>query len=211
MPSARCSATDWTQGGLKEPDAPFRLAVPELERRKARAWLRARNRAGAPLVALAPGSGHPKKNWPAAAYVDLARGLEERYQAQVWWVLGPAEAAMESASRQTLPDQEVRLLKDLPLGWLAAILAEFQLYVGNDSGVTHLAAALGGPAVAAIFGPSDPAVWAPPGDRTTVITSNQPCAPCTQGREILCPDPVCLAALTPEEVLAAVERIISLL
>ena len=43
-------------------------------------------------VALAPGSGHPRKNWPLDSYVELARRLEERYEAQIWWILGPAEA-----------------------------------------------------------------------------------------------------------------------
>jgi heptosyltransferase III len=197
------------QTGLKEPGPPFRLVRPEAERGKARAWLRKRSRAGAPRVALAPGSGHPKKNWPAAAYRELARGLEERYGAQVWWVLGPAEAGLEPVWEKAHPEPGVRLLKDLDLGRLAAILSEFQVYVGNDSGVTHLAAALGGPAVAAIFGPSDPVVWAPAGDQTTIITSAQPCAPCSQGREILCPEPVCLSSLRPAAVLAAVDRMFS--
>ncbi len=188
--------------GIQAPRSQFRLAIPEAERRQARDWLRARTNPGTPLVALAPGSGHPKKNWPLEAYNALARGLEKRYGAQVWWVLGPAETGKEAAVPQACLDQGGRFLKNLPLSQLAAILAEFQLYVGNDSGVTHLAALVGGPTVAAIFGPSDPAVWAPPGDRTLVITSDLSCSPCTLGREIACPKPVCLSSLTPEKVLA---------
>ena len=158
-------------------------------------------------MALAPGSGHPRKNWPLDSYVELARRLEERYEAQTWWILGPAEAGWDRELQKKIP--QLRLWRDLPLRQLAAVLAEFQLYVGNDSGVTHLAAALGGPAVAAIFGPSDPVIWAPQGDRTVVVTPAEPCAPCTRGREIQCPEAVCLSALTPEKVLAAISRFFS--
>lgn len=193
------------QGGLKEPEGRFRLAIPEQERHWAKAWLQHRRRAGKPLVALAPGSGHPKKNWPLTSYAQLAQELEARHHAQVWWVLGPAEAGWEQVGPRLHPGWEARVLQDLPLSRLAAFLAEFQLVVGNDSGVTHLAAALQGPAVVALFGPSDPKIWAPPGDRTTIMASPLPCAPCTRGREILCPEPVCLSSLPVAEVLAAVE------
>ena len=178
--------------GLKKALKPFRLIIPESERATARSRLQTQSREHTCRVALAPGSGHPRKNWPLDSYVELARRLEERYEAQTWWILGPAEAGWHQELQKKIP--HLRLLQDLPLRQLAAVLAEFQLYVGNDSGVTHLAAALGGPAVAAIFGPSDPVIWAPQGDRTIVVTSEQPCAPCTQGREIHCPEAVCLSS-----------------
>jgi ADP-heptose:LPS heptosyltransferase len=60
--------------------------------------------------------------------------------------------------------------RSLPLPVLAARLAQCRLYVGNDSGVTHLAAATGCPTVA-LFGESDPRVWAPRGERVTVLGS----------------------------------------
>ncbi len=160
-------------------------------------------------MALAPGSGHPWKNWPLDFYAELALSLEEHYRVQVWWVVGPAEAKLESELQKKFPYQELRLLKDLPLSQLAAILSGFQLYVGNDSGVTHLAAALGQPAVVAIFGPSDPVIWAPPGERTTIITSHQLCAPCTRGRDIRCPDNSCMSSLTAKEVLTVTHQIFS--
>ena len=54
---------------------------------------------------------------------------------------------------------------------LACWLQTARLYIGNDSGITHLAAAVGVPVVA-IFGPTDPAVWAPRGDRVRVVSGN---------------------------------------
>jgi hypothetical protein len=195
------------RAGLRAPWEPFRLAVPEADLEQARAWFRTRGGGSGPLVALAPGSGHPRKNWPVASYARLAEALQAGSQVQVWWVLGPAEAGLLPELQKQLPHRELLLLKDLPLNRLAAILSLFQLHVGNDSGVTHLAAALGGPAVVALFGPSDPVIWAPPGERTAIVAADQPCAPCTGGREILCPDAVCLSALTPDQVLAVINRV----
>lgn len=195
--------------GLSMAVQPFRLTVPEADLREARAWLQTLGGAETPLVALAPGSGHVRKNWPLASYAHLAQYLTEQYQAQVWWVLGPAEAGLERELQEKHPHQARRLLNNLSLGQLAARLSEFHLYVGNDSGVTHLAAALGGPAVVAIFGPSDPVIWGPPGERTIVVAADQPCAPCTRGREIGCPDPVCLSCLSPETIMTAVNRVFS--
>jgi ADP-heptose:LPS heptosyltransferase len=185
--------------GLKNPLRPFRLCLPESGQSR-----RDDQGRGEFRVVMAPGSGNPRKNWPLDNYLELARRLEECYGARTWWVLGPAESGWQRDLPEKIPP--LRMLRDLPLRQLAADLREFHLYVGNDSGVTHLAAALGGPAVTAIFGPSDPLIWAPQGERTVLVTPDQPCAPCTRGREITCNDPVCLTNLTPEKVLTAIRR-----
>lgn len=190
--------------GLNIPLRPFRLRSPETACQLARSWLQDDNQKTIVRIALAPGSGHPRKNWPLNKYLELARRLEERYGAEIFWVLGPAESGLRRELPESIPPR--RLVQDLPLKQLAAVLREFHLYVGNDSGVTHLAAVLGGPVVAAIFGPSDPVIWSPQGDGTVVVTPEQPCAPCTMGREITCPHPVCLTTLTTEKVLAAISR-----
>ena len=206
VPIRELQAEKLRQAGLKKPLEPFQLKVPETDSQKARARLQTQGHDQIFRVALAPGSGHARKNWPLEHYAGLARLLEEQYKAEIWWILGPAETGWQTELQKEFSAQELRLLQDLPLGQLAAVLAEFQLYVGNDSGVTHLAAALSRPAVVAIFGPSDPVIWAPPGERTIVIASEQPCAPCTPGREINCPEAVCLQALTPAKVLAAIRE-----
>jgi ADP-heptose:LPS heptosyltransferase len=86
---------------------------------------------------------------------------------------------------------------------VAAWLADMDLYVGNDSGITHLAAAVAGPKVAAIFGPSDPLVWAPA--EAAVLTAAAPCAPCSEGRTIACAEPRCLTELPVAAVLAGIQ------
>jgi ADP-heptose:LPS heptosyltransferase len=193
------------RGGIK-PREFFRLIIPDSEYQP-HSCISEIDHLRIPLVALAPGSGHPLKNWPLDSYAELARILEEQYRAQVWWVVGPAEARLLSDLQRKFPSQELRLFKDMSLGHIAATLAGFQLFVGNDSGITHLAAALAQPRVVALFGPSDPLIWAPSAHRTTIITSSQECAPCTEGREIRCPDNICMSSITPEKILAVISKI----
>ncbi len=94
------------------------------------------------FIAIHPFSGSLRKNWPL----------------DVQWCAGP-EDQLEGAVRIT------------NLYELACWLATGRLYIGNDSGITHLAAAAGTPVVA-IFGPTDPAVWAPRGESVQVVTGN---------------------------------------
>lgn len=102
-------------------------------------------------IVIHPFSGSPRKNWPLERFRDLAR----RLPAPVCWCAGPEEL-LEGAVR----------IDDLYE--LACWLAAARLYIGNDSGITHLAAAAGAP-ILALFGPADPAVWAPRGERVRVL------------------------------------------
>jgi heptosyltransferase-3 len=107
------------------------------------------------FAVIHPFSGSPKKNWPMEKFRELADRLARAMPVQ--WCGGDDDPPLDEAVR--IPD-----LYDLAR-WLAAA----RLYVGNDSGITHLAAAAGTP-VLALFGPaSDPAVWAPRGDHVRVM------------------------------------------
>jgi ADP-heptose:LPS heptosyltransferase len=112
------------------------------------------------MAALAPGSGGPSKNWPRERFAELASLLERR-ALSVSWITGPAE-------EETAAPPGARGWRNLPLPVLAAGLSRCRLYVGNDSGVTHLAAASGCPTIA-LFGATDPLVWSPRGKAVRVI------------------------------------------
>jgi heptosyltransferase-2 len=137
------------------------LAFTEEERSEADA-----RSAGLPrgFLAVHPGSGSPSKNWPLMRFLDAARRLSG---ASPWLlVAGPAEEALV-APRGSI------LAREWPLRVLAAVLARAGLFLGNDAGVSHLAAAAGAPTLA-LFGPTDPALWAPVGPR--VLTLRAPSA-----------------------------------
>ena len=117
------------------------------------------------LVVIFPGSGNPAKNWPADKFAALASTLSKR--ASVAVILGPAESSLEPIFRE----RGVPALKDLDLPTVAAIARLAVAFVGNDSGVSHLAAAVGTPGLA-IFGPTDPARWRPLGSRIDILRRN---------------------------------------
>ena len=96
-----------------------------------------------------------------------------------------ADTRFESEIRSQFPD--ARLLMDLPLPDLADEMKQFAHYAGNDTGITHLAAACG-LSVTALFGPTDPEIWAPRGDHVRVLR------------------PATLREITVDDVLTAIRR-----
>lgn len=123
------------------------------------------SRPSARPIVLHPGSGSPKKNWPIDRFLAVAAALSEH--GPIRWVLGPVEEESGVATTLARAFADAQLWRSLPLPELACRLAGSRLFVGNDSGVAHLAAAVGCPVVV-LFGASDPAVWAPRGARVTV-------------------------------------------
>jgi ADP-heptose:LPS heptosyltransferase len=97
-------------------------------------------------IVIHPFSGSARKNWPLGRY----RELSARLPLPVEWCAGPEEELSDAVRFENLYD-------------LACWIAGARLYIGNDSGITHLAAAAGA-RVLALFGPTDPAIWAPRGD-----------------------------------------------
>jgi ADP-heptose:LPS heptosyltransferase len=145
-------------------------AVPELRApaefiRWGREWIEGRFGPGTVPAAIHPGSGGRRKCWPAARFAEVAR----RLQRPVVAVEGPADG---EACREFLAEAggvRVERASGLTIPQLAGLLAGCGVLVGNDSGVSHLSAALGVPTVA-VFGPTDPAVWAPRGPRASNAT-----------------------------------------
>jgi heptosyltransferase III len=103
------------------------------------------------FAVLHPFSGSSRKNWPLARFRELAA----RLKLPVRWCAGPEEGLEDAVRIPNLYD-------------LGCWLASARIYIGNDSGITHLAAAVGTPVIA-IFGPTNPAVWGPRGDRVRVV------------------------------------------
>ncbi|HJS58510.1 MAG TPA: glycosyltransferase family 9 protein [Vicinamibacteria bacterium] len=110
------------------------------------------------FLALHPGSGSPRKNWPVERFAALADALAP--QEPFALIDGPADRAV--SARLASIAQRAVLARDRSVSFVAALLQRARLYVGNDSGVSHLAAAVGTPTLA-LFGPTDPVVWAPVG------------------------------------------------
>jgi len=119
-------------------------------------------------VAIHPGSGSPKKNWDAANFAELCVRVANTHHAKIVLIAGPSEKESVQIIRNTMLDSSLIILENIPLPTIAEELRRCRVYVGNDSGISHLAAAVGVPTIA-IFGPSSPHVWKPPGKHVVVL------------------------------------------
>lgn len=167
-------------------------------------WTRS-NLCGKKVLGVAPGSGAREKNWPFDFYLEVMDWWNERFAGESVVILGPVE---EERGLAGAPREGIHFVRGLDLAKLAALLRRCDLYLGNDSGVTHLASALGVKSVA-LFGPSDPQRWAPWGRRTTVIAEQVECSPCSLQQMKSCPHRKCLTTLRPAQVIHGLEELCS--
>ena len=121
-----------------------------------------------PVLALHPGSGSEQKNWPEKNWGELLGTLAAKTQYPFLLVGGEVEGRRLPRLAAQLPADRVQLAQSLPLTELAARLQSCAAYVGHDSGISHLAAALGVPSLI-LWADTIEEIWRPQGDRVTVI------------------------------------------
>jgi heptosyltransferase-2 len=184
------------------PVEAIRLRVAPEALHRAEGLLRAAGaRTGAVRVAVAPGAAYgTAKCWAAERYAALADRLIADFDADV--VLFGAASERDVAARiaAAMAHHPVLLAGQTAIGDLPALLASCHLFVGNDSGAMHVAAAVGLPVVA-IFGPTDPQGTAPVTPRWTLVRQPVACSPCFLRH---CPiDHRCMTRVSVDQVYAA--------
>ncbi|HPD60406.1 MAG TPA: glycosyltransferase family 9 protein [Thermodesulfobacteriota bacterium] len=147
-----------------------------------------------PVMAIHPGSGSSKKCWPKEKFVALIRWAKRYLGATILLISGPADKDIFEAIWPSIKGCSPLVAKNLPLNHLAAILERCNVYVGNDSGITHLAASVGTPTLA-LFGPTDFRIWGPRNDNVKCLSGIYPCAPCAPKQMADCRDQYCLDSL----------------
>jgi lipopolysaccharide heptosyltransferase II len=198
------------------------LAISEDDRTWARDFL-ATAKAGAPLVAVHPGSGafSLARRWPAERFAAVADSLVEKYGATIVLLGGKDEPELSDAVYSLMSHKPVVATGQTNLSRLYALLQSCDLLIGNDSGVMHIASAAGTPAIA-IFGPSNDRAWRPfdwdraaagePGGagskKYVVLRGFTGCSPCLYvghrlGNRTGCETRECLMMVTPEDVVDA--------
>lgn len=126
-----------------------------------------------PILVMHPGSGSLKKNWPVERWIQTARKLRQSHPThQLAIVTGEAELERGITPQVLAGLQGLDFLHwdQLPLPELAQRLSDSQAFVGHDSGISHLAAACGLPCLL-LFGPTDPATWAPRNEAVEVFVA----------------------------------------
>ena len=195
--------------GLSAVPGPYEYIVTERERQQARERLAAHRAEHRTLVALHPGANWEHKRWPVERFAALADRLIESRGAQVAITGGPDDAPLAEAMTSKMRQRALVLTGDTTLRELGAVLAETSLVVANDTGVLHVAAALGRPVVA-LFGPTSPRLTGPLGDPARTIVLHHPdCCPSIPCRQPHHPGSPGMAAISVEEVYEAASRLLS--
>lgn len=188
--------------GLKVEDRPYHLTLPSnlltaAETRLRQAGLRPED----PTVVIKPGSSFgPARVWPLNHQVGLIKKLiSESYQVAL-----VGSQASQEISRQIMPQIDSRavdLTGQLTLEETAGILAMARVYLGNDSGLTHVANFLGVPVVS-LYGPTDPHLCGPVQAPAAALKKSVPCSPCSYRS---CPyDHRCLKNISVNEVMECI-------
>jgi ADP-heptose:LPS heptosyltransferase len=203
----------------------FYLGLPRQEIPRARIFVSAEHQAWWKLrrasLGLAPGDEyvliHPTalyatKQWAPEKFAQLGAWLERETGLQPVFSCGPGEAAILDAI-QNASGPPIRRLESGRLGQFAAALTETRLFVGNDSGPAHMAAALARPLVV-IFGSSSSTIWGPWPRQTSnppaqVVQNFYPCNPCAGDRCYRFERPECILSVSLEQVKSAVETVLA--
>ncbi len=183
------------------------------EARKADELLQSHGVGGdARLLALHPFGSIYQKSWPMARFAEVARQLMERYGMTPLLLGAGGDRKEFEPWRHLFPHGCCDLVGGCDLRTTLALLHRSALFLGNDSGVMHLAASAGVPLLA-LFGPTSPDRFGPWGSRTRVIHTAFPCSPCRQKYFTQCEPagegrPECIMAISVEQVCQACEELI---
>ncbi|MCA9891474.1 MAG: WecB/TagA/CpsF family glycosyltransferase [Anaerolineae bacterium] len=168
---------------------------------------------GRRIVIHAGGGGYSlARRWTPERFAQVADDLAKAYDAQIVLVGTPDDHAADVAA--AMKQSAINLTGKTSVTQLADVLRSADLYIGADSGVTHMAAAVRTPTLA-IFGPSNEKAWAPwsPGGIVTVLRTPVHCGPCSYinhdvGLRDGCPERTCMRLVTPEQVISAAHAIL---
>jgi ADP-heptose:LPS heptosyltransferase len=196
--------------GIAPPASAARLHLPAAARQRADVILEGARR---PLIGVHASGGREIKQWDPARFGDVAARLVRARGATIVLTGSSADRAIVDAVRRVLPPEaSIDLVGAVDLVALAAVLEKVDLLVTGDTGPMHLAAAVGTPVVA-VFGPSDPARYAPAGEAHRVVRVSLPCSPCNRIRlppqRCVGHTPDCLAGISADAVYLAVEDVLA--
>lgn len=190
-------------------DAPVgEIAVPESARVKVGSYVQAIDRR---IIAVAPGSRWPMKRWGIEKYAEIARRIARRHNGHVLLLGDESEARWAEPVAAALGPHATNLVGRTSIIETAAAIQHAEAFIGNDSGLMHLAEAVGVPVIA-LFGPTVKAFgYYPSLPESKVIERDIPCRPCSRNGRRSCPKKTqeCLTAIPVEAVEEAFSDLLS--
>ncbi len=193
--------------GIESNGRELTLEVTEKERRRADEILKRHLvTEGDTLVGVSPGATYGSaKRWFSNRYAAVCDMIHKAHGARIIVFGGPGEEAVGSQVADSMQRPCVNLCGKTNLREAAALIEKCQLFVTNDSGLMHVATALGVPLVA-IFGSTNPITTGPVGSRSRVVRVPIPCSPCLKPQ---CPeDHQCMDEITVDMVYAVAEELL---
>lgn len=187
-----------------EPIPPPQVAVDAGDRAFIQAMLADEGVEGE-FILMHPAAAFDTKQWDAEKFALLADLLMERNH-QVVMTAGPGEESLLNTIQQHCAS-EVRFLSPLSIRRFSALCSFCSLYVGNDTGSTHIVAALG-KKIVVVWGSSDFRIWYPWGTKHRLIRSDLPCIPCPGYFCLHYDEPRCIRSISVEPVLEAVQSLL---
>ena len=156
-----------------------------------------------PIIGIHPGAQKPFKCWPAKNFIEVGNTLQSKVGGRVVITGDDREKDLAGEIANRVKDS-VSAARRLPLRGTAALIEKMKIFITNDTGPMHLALALNIPTVA-LFSPTNPQICGPYGNKKSIaIEKPKACFPCI-GKN--CKNPICMEQISPEEVIAAAERL----
>lgn len=160
----------------------------------------------APLVVIHPGASWRPRAWRLERFAEVARQILDRHPVHVVIVGTVEEMDIADKMGLLLRDPRAHIIFDLRLSETATLIERSLLFIGNDSGIAHLAAAIGTPLIA-LYGPQDPRRFRPWSEKAVVFHKPVPCFPCKQ-KVCVIPHNPCVNLTYVEEVMRSAETLL---
>ncbi|OOP56089.1 MAG: lipopolysaccharide heptosyltransferase II [Candidatus Brocadia carolinensis] len=161
-----------------------------------------------PIAIIHPGTSMfgKFKRWSPENYAALADRLIKEMNYSVVFTWGEPEHKLVKHILSLMQYHATIACRTASVKQLIALLQRVHLFIGGDTGPTHLASCMGIPTIA-IFGPKDPSLYAPYGDNALVVRKDMPCSPCEKRT---CDHVTCVSSITPDDVFQAVLELMKL-
>lgn len=199
---------------IKKMESRFMSAVKIDSRMKAKEILADFNvRHGEFLIAMHPGGSKFPRRWHAERFGILCQKLLKEYDAKVILIANESEREILDPITSFCPQEKIFCLTSLALPEISAVISKCNIFIGNDSGMMHIAAMVNTPVIG-IFGPGSPETTGPfmESENYEIVTKNFPCSPCRQNFFKECKPsahnkPYCIEDISVKDVMEAIDRL----
>lgn len=196
--------------GIEVEDRTLFIQRTEEDKKSAREFFSQNYLKGRLVIGIHPGSGIHQagfKRWPKERFARLADSLIKDLDAQVILFGGSEEKILTEEIKDLMKTSPFTLTGKTTLAQTAAFIEKCQLFISNDSGLLHVACAVGTPALG-LFGPTDPLRTGPFSSSAIIVRKDLDCSPCYSGKPVSCSNKKCLEFITVKDVLREVIRIL---